>query len=145
MSNSDAAGRVIATDTVLSGDTKGTLSVRESSVLTIEGDHEGGIAVETGSTLIVVGTATGSVTVDSLATVIVRGDLVGAVDIRVAGTLLVDETGRLAGPVANRGSFRNRGMRVGPVEGREPDDQPGSTQTPDPIAGAPYNYRLPPR
>ena len=62
----------------------------------------------------------------------------------MSGTLVVEAGGRLAGPVSNYGSFTNHGLRTGPVEGREPDDQDGS-EVLEPVHPGIYNLTLPAR
>ncbi len=128
----------------LAGSTTGTVTVVDGGTLIVGGTHAGAVVLEGGAALLVQGTLRGPVEIGSLATATVSGDLLGKVDIRVAGTLVVDAGGRLAGPVANYGSFTNHGLRTGPVEGREPDDQTGSEEL-EPLHPGIYNYTLPPR
>lgn len=122
----------------------GSITITDDSTVVIDGVHEGPIELETGGTLEVRGEVRGAVTIGSLATVLVFGDLIGSVDIRVAGTLIVEEGGRIAGPVTNFGSFTNRGLRAGRVEGRMPDDQPGSETVEETHVGG-AAYHLPQR
>lgn len=130
--------------TTLAGTTSGPVTVVDGGSLIIGGTHEGAVVLEGGATLLVQGTLRGPVDVGSLASATVKGDLVGSVDIRVAGTLVVEAGGRLAGAVTNYGSFTNHGMRSGPVEGREPDDLDGS-EVAEPVHPGIYNLTLPPR
>lgn len=125
-------------------ETAEVLTVADGVVLVIDGAHEGSIEVEPGGRLEVTGVVRGSVAIGSLGTVVVRGDLIGKVDIRVAGTLIVEPNGRVAGDVNNFGSFTNRGLRAGRVEGRTPDDQPDSVLVEAAHAGG-ARYQLPQR
>ena len=132
-------------DRTLTGETTGALTVVDGGTLVIEGTHDGAIVLEGGATLDVRGVLRGSLDVGTLATATVTGDVVGRVTVRVAGTLVVEADGRLAGPVMNYGSFTNRGVRSGPVEGREPDDQAGAVDVEPLHPGGVYNYTLPDR
>jgi cytoskeletal protein CcmA (bactofilin family) len=124
------------------GETSGAFSVAEGVDLTITGSHAG--SVEVAGELTVEGTLTGALTVASLGRVVVRGDVEGPVDVRVAGTLVIESGGRIAGPIVNHGSVTNRGWRSGRVEGRTPDDQDGSTVE-EPLNGSDRFPKLPPR
>lgn len=130
--------------TTLAGETTGPVTVLDGGTLIVDGTHVGAVVLEGGATLLVQGTLRGPVDVGSLATATVKGDLVGSVDVRVAGTFVVEAGGRLAGAVTNYGSFTNHGLRSGPVEGREPDDQGGS-EVAEPAHPGIYNLTLPPR
>ena len=136
------APNTISADTTLEGITSGPITVRDGGTLTISGTHEGPVVLEGGSVLLVRGVLNGTVDVASLATATVFGDLVGRVHIRVAGTLIVEAEGRLAGPVVNYGSFTNRGLRSGPVEGRDPDDQDDAVTVAPLHPGGSYSYAL---
>ena len=105
--------------------TSGPLTVGEGVELTITGAHAGSVEVQ--GTLSIAGRLDGALTVASLGTVIVSGDVVGPVDVRVAGTLVIEASGRIAGPLHSNGSVTNHGWRSGHVEGRTPDDREGST------------------
>ena len=131
--------------TTLTGATSGAVTVLDGGLLVVDGSHEGSVVLEGGGALLVRGTLRGSLEVGSLATATIEGDLVGRVRVLVAGTLVVEAGGRLAGPVANYGSFTNRGSRTGPVEGRSPDDQEGAVEVEPVHPGGVYNYTLPPR
>ena len=122
----------------------GLVSVRDGISLTIDDEHTGSVRVEGGGVLVVAGVLRGSLTIESLGTVTVTGDVVGDVDVRVAGTLMVARDGRLFGTVANHGSFVNRGLRAGRVDGRAPDDSDGGSEL-DSTWDGQGNYRLPPR
>ena len=126
------------------GATSGPVTVLDGATLIVEGAHEGPVVLEGGATLGVSGVLTGPLEIASLATATVTGDVVGHVVIRVAGTLVVESTGRIAGPVTNHGSFTNHGLRSGPVEGRAPDDQ-GDAVSVEPVHPGIYNYVLPER
>lgn len=128
----------------LTGETSGPVTIADGGALTIEGTHTGPVVLEGGASLLVTGVLNGSLDVASLASADVLGDVVGQVTVRVAGTLVVEAEGRVAGPVANHGSFTNRGLRNGPVEGRVPDDQHGGVSA-DPVHPGIYNYTLPAR
>ena len=130
--------------TTLAGETSGALTVADGGVLVIDGSHEGPVVLEGGGALWVRGALRGSLEIGSLATATVEGDLTGRISVRVAGTLVVEAGGRIAGPVANFGSFTNRGTRTGPVEGRSPDDQDGAIEV-EPAHPGVYNYTLPAR
>lgn len=117
----------VSSDTTLVGPTAGQLTVRPAISLTIEGRHEGSIELEGDSELVVLGELVGRLEIGSLATARIAGSVVGDVDVRIAGSLIVESGGRLDGAVANFGSFTNSGSRSGRVEGRTPDDRPGST------------------
>lgn len=125
-------------------ETEASINVADGVVLVIDGTHEGSIEVEPGGRLEIQGAVRGLVAIGSLGTVVVHGDLVGRVDIRVAGTLIVEPSGRLSGDVTNFGSFTNRGLRAGRVEGRAPDDQPDSVLIEPAHAGG-ARYQLPQR
>ncbi len=119
---------VVTVDTEWTSMSEGAVLVTDGATLTIVGSHEGPIEIAgSSSRLLVMGSVTGPVTVESLASVIVSGVLTGPVMIRVAGTVTVEAGGRLAGEISNYGSMVNRGHRAGAVEGRTPDDKPGST------------------
>jgi hypothetical protein len=122
----------------------GLISVRDGISLTIDDEHTGSVRVEGGGTLVVAGVLRGALTIESLATVTVTGDVVGDVEVRVAANLVIGPEGRLFGTVANHGSFVNRGLRAGRVEGRAPDDTDGGTVLDSTWDGS-GNYRLPPR
>ena len=100
--------------------------------------------VEGGGTLDVQGILRGSLTIESLATATVTGDVVGDIEVRVAATLVVEPEGRVFGTVTNHGSFINRGLRAGRVEGRAPDDTGGGSELDSTWDGS-GAYRLPPR
>ncbi|HWR86440.1 MAG TPA: hypothetical protein VN200_10635 [Rhodoglobus sp.] len=125
-----------------SGDTSGPVNVAEGIELTITGHHAG--SVEVAGELTVEGRLTGALTVASLGRVIVRGDVEGPVDVRVAGTLIIEADGRVAGVLVNHGSVTNLGWRSGRVEGRVPDDREGSTVA-EPLHGTTRYPELPPR
>ena len=131
-------------DSTLTGETTGALTVVDGGTLVIEGTHDGAIVIEGGGRLTVRGVLRGSLDVGTLATATVTGDVLGRVTVRVAGTLVVEAEGRLAGPIMNYGSITNRGVRSGPVEGREPDDRAGATNA-EPMHPGIYNYVLPER
>ena len=122
----------------------GLVSVRDGISLTIDDEHTGSVLVEGGGVLVVAGVLRGSLTIESLATVTVTGDIVGDVEVRVAGNLLIAPGGRLFGTVTNHGSFVNRGLRAGRVDGRAPDDTNGGSEL-DSTWDGKGNYRLPPR
>ena len=122
----------------------GLVSVRDGISLTIDDEHTGSVLVEGGGTLVVAGVLRGALTIESLATVTVTGDVVGDIEVRVAANLVVAPEGRLFGTVTNHGSFINRGLRAGRVEGRTPDDTDGGTMLDSTWDGS-GNYRLPPR
>lgn len=146
MSESDPVrDHVVATEETLDGLTRGPVTVRPDALLTVSGTHEGPIELESGAQLRIVGVLRGSVAIGSLATATVSGDLEGAVEIRVAGTLVVEPEGRVAGTVSNFGSFTNRGLRAGRVEGRAPDDLAGAVDIPVGRPDGPESYRLPAR
>ena len=104
------------------GLSEGNVSVGDGATLVIAGEHVGAINVEGGGTLVVSGSLTGPLTIESLATATVGGLVKGAVDIKIAGTLIVEQSGRVDGDASNFGSYVNRGTRTGRVEGRNPDD-----------------------
>ena len=137
-------GTTVTEYTTLTGETSGSVTVADGGTLIIGGTHNGAVVVDGGGTLQVTGALHGPVEVGSLATATVSGDLVGKVDVRVAGTLVVEAEGRLAGPVTNYGSFTNHGVRSGPLEGRSPDDRQGSVEV-EPMHPGVYNYTLPAR
>ena len=139
-----AAPSTVTGYTTLAGTTTGSVTVLDGGTLIVGGAHDGGVVVEGGGTLLVQGALRGPVEIGSLASATVSGDVVGKVDIRVAGTLVVEPGGRLAGAVVNYGSFTNHGMRSGPVEGRAPDDLDGS-EVLEPVHPGIYNLTLPPR
>ena len=128
----------------MSSPADGLVSVRDGVSLTIDDEHTGSVTVEGGSELVVAGVLRGSLTIDSLATATVTGDVVGDIEVRVAGNLVVAPEGRVFGTVTNHGSFTNRGLRTGRVEGRVPDDTDGGSQLDSTWDGR-GNYRLPPR
>lgn len=141
----DTSEPVFVSDkSTISGSTSGALTVRDGGALHISGDHHGLVTVDGGATLEVSGTITGSLCVESLATATITGDIVGPVVVRVAATVVVGPEGRVAGALTNHGSFTNWGMRSGPVEGREPDDQPGAVNA-EPLHPGVFNYTLPER
>ena len=109
------------------------------------GAIEAAVTVASGATLAISGSLEGHLTIDSLGTVLVSGDVVGPIDVRVAGTLVIEAGGRVSGAIRNFGSVTNFGLRAGRVEGREPDDQPGSETVPVANAGETASYRLPQR
>jgi hypothetical protein len=139
-----AAPSTVTGQKILSGATFGTITVLDGGTLVVDGAHDGAVILESGGTLLVRGSLHGPLEVGSLSTATIAGDLMGKIDIRIAGTLVVETAGRLAGPVVNYGSFTNRGVRNGPVEGRRPDDQHGSSEV-EPVHPGVYNYTLPPR
>lgn len=134
---------VVESEENLAGVTRGPVLVRPDALLTVSGTHEGPIELESGAQLRVVGVLRGFVAIGSLATATVIGDLEGDVEIRVAGNLIVESDGRFAGAVSNFGSFTNRGMRAGHVDGRAPDDSAGAVSVDRPHG--PEKYRLPER
>lgn len=145
MTLSGAQPREISGFVELAGESDGAITVGAESSLRVSGVHTGRVDVSGTGELHVSGELRGALTVDSLATATITGDVVGAIEVRVAGTVVVEATGRVAGPVTNYGSFTNRGLRSGPVEGRIPDDQPGSIDVPPVREGGPYVLTLPPR
>lgn len=138
------APTTVTDETTLVDSTSGSVTVRDGGTLVIDGTHEGAVVLEGGGTLHVAGALYGSLEIGSLATARVAGDLIGKVEIRVAGTLVVEAGGRLAGPVVNYGSFTNHGVRSGPIEGRTPDDRDGSVRV-APVHPGVYNLTLPDR
>ncbi|MBN9239498.1 MAG: hypothetical protein BGO97_07385 [Micrococcales bacterium 70-64] len=139
-----AAPSTISDQTILTGETSGTVTVLDGGTLVIDGSHDGTVVLEGGGALFVRGVLNGALEVGSLSTATISGDVSGKIDIRIAGTIVVEGEGRVAGPVANYGSFTNRGLRSGPVVGREPDDQDGAVNA-EPVHPGIYNYTLPPR
>ncbi len=127
--------RLVQADEVFTGDTDGPLSIAQDVTVVIEGTHRGTVGVLGSGALVVRGELLGTLTLESLATATIEGDVVGAVETRVAGTLVIEADGRVAGPITNYGSCTNRGLRSGRVEGREPDDQPGSSVL-EPVNGS---------
>jgi hypothetical protein len=123
---------------------EGLVSVRDGISLTIDDEHTGSVRVEGGGTLVVAGVLRGALTVESLATVTVTGDVVGDIEVRVAANLVIAPEGRVFGTVMNHGSFVNRGLRAGRVDGRAPDDADGGAVLDSTWDGS-GNYRLPPR
>jgi hypothetical protein len=134
----------VTTNEQLNGASDGGITIGDGGTLLVNGLHEGSIDLGTGAVLEIHGTVRGAVTIGSLATVLVWGDLVGPVEVRVAGTLVIEPSGRIAGSVKNFGSFTNRGLRAGLVEGRMPDDQSGSVQVEAAHVGG-ATYQLPER
>ena len=130
--------------TTLAGETSGPVTVLDGGTLIVAGTHVGSVILEGGATVTVPGVLRGLLEIGSLATATVSGDVVGQVVVRVAGTLVVEASGRVAGPVTNHGSFTNRGLRSGPVEGREPLDESGAVKA-EPVHPGIYNYVLPER
>jgi hypothetical protein len=122
----------------------GLVTVRDGISLTIDDEHTGAVQVQGGGVLVVAGVLRGSLTIESLAVATVTGDVVGEVEVRVAGNFLVAAAGRVFGTVTNHGSFVNRGLRAGRVEGRAPDDVDGGSQLDSTWDGR-GAYRLPPR
>lgn len=140
----DTAPSPITDARTLSGTTSGNLTVADGGSLVIAGTHDGTVELEGGATVAVTGVLKGTLEVGSLSNASVSGDVVGAVVVRVAGTLVVEASGRVAGPVTNHGSFTNHGLRSGPVEGREPDDRAGAINA-EPLHPGIFNYVLPER
>ena len=140
MTISGAEPTVLTDSRELDGDSQGIISIASGARVTLSGTHDG--SIEVNGSLAITGALRGALEIGSLGSVTVTGDVVGRVDIKVAGTLVVEPTGRIAAPVANRGSFTNRGYRYGPVEGRTPDDQAGSDVAALPTGGAPLRYQL---
>jgi hypothetical protein len=128
----------------MSSPADGLVSVRDGISLTIDDEHTGSVRVEGGGTLVISGTLRGSLLIESLGTATVTGDVVGEIEVRVAGNLQVAPNGRVFGTVVNHGSFINRGLRAGRVEGRAPDDSDGGSEL-DSTWDGKGNYRLPPR
>ncbi len=122
----------------------GLVSVRDGVALTIDDEHTGSVRVEGGGSLVIAGVLRGALTIESLGSVTVSGDVVGDIEIRVAANLVVTPEGRVFGTVINHGSFVNRGLRAGRVEGRSPDDSDGGSQL-DSTWDGQGNYRLPAR
>lgn len=118
---------IIDSDTTLAGSTDGEVTVRPGVTLSIDGTHDGSIELEGDAELVVLGALNGRLEIGSLGTARVAGAVVGPVEIRVAGTLVIEPGGTVTGQVTNYGSFTNLGTRVGYVEGRAPDDRPGSS------------------
>lgn len=142
----DTPAPTIVSDTsTLAGSTSGNLTVVDGGMLTVSGNHQGTIELEGGAAVSITGTLKGTLEVGSLAQAVISGDVVGAVLVRVAGTVVVEASGRVAGPITNHGSVTNRGMRSGPVEGRVPDDQPGAVNAEPLHPGGNYNLTLPAR
>lgn len=109
------------------------------------GASEASVTVASGATLAISGSLDGHLTIESLGTVLVSGDVVGPVDVRVAGTLIIETGGRVSGTIRNFGSITNYGLRAGWIEGRDPDDQPGSEVLPAASSNEPTPHRLVPR
>ena len=122
----------------------GLVSVPDGVSLTIDDEHTGSVSVEGGGTLVVAGVLRGSLTIESLATATVTGDVIGDIEVRVAANLVIAPEGRVFGTVTNHGSFVNRGLRAGRVEGRPPDDTDGGSQLDSTWDGR-GAYRLPAR
>ncbi len=139
-----SAPTTVSSTETLSGTTSGPVTVLDGGSLTLSGTHDGTVTLRGGATLVVSGVLNGGLDVESLATATVSGDVLGGVIVRVAGTLVIEAAGRVAGPITNHGSFTNRGTRNGPVEGRGPDDQEGSVIV-EPQHPGVYNYVLPAR
>ncbi|CAN5206008.1 hypothetical protein BH09ACT5_BH09ACT5_09380 [soil metagenome] len=140
----DTIPSTISDQVTLEGTTTGNVTVVDGGSLVIAGTHDGTVELEGGATLSVPGVLKGTLAVGSLANATVTGDVVGQVMVRVAGTLVNEVGGRIAGPVTNHGSFTNRGLRSGPVEGREPLDESGAVKA-EPVHPGVYNYVLPER
>lgn len=116
----------VTTDEQYEYETTGGVTVHSGATLTIAGRHDGAVEILDGGTVVVAGELHGPLSVNSLGTGSVSGTVVGLVDILVAGTLVIEKSGTVRGAVNNRGSFTNYGLRSGHVEGRTPDDRPGS-------------------
>lgn len=127
----DPAGPTPQTTTEMA-DLPGSLVIGADEVTEISDSYNG--AVEVYGSLVVRGSLTGSLTVESLGRVIIAGDVEGSIEVRVAATVTVLPTGRVAGTIINHGSVINQGWRSGRVEGRPPDDADGSTVA-DPLPG----------
>ena len=126
------------------GPVNGVLIVRDGMAMTVDEECSGSVQVEGGGSLLVRGVLRGNLTIESLAEVTVTGDVVGDIEIRVAGTLVVEPSGRVFGTVTNHGSFVNLGLRGGRVDGRVPDDRDGGSVL-DSTWDGNGAYRLPPR
>jgi len=132
----------ISASVVLSDSTRGALTVSDDAMVTLAGRHDGSITLE-GASLRIEGSLDGTLVIGSLSTATLVGEFTGNLEVKVAGTFVIEESGRFTGTVSNYGSFTNRGYRSGVVEGRTPDDQPGARVVDPPTGPAAHILRTP--
>ncbi len=109
---------VVTEDTVISGDHHGTVHV-EQGIITISGKLHGTLDVQNGSKVVITGSQHGTVTVDDDALVIVYGGLHGTTTVSYGGTVEIEESGKLAGTLTNKGTVIVKGVFGGAHSGND--------------------------
>lgn len=107
---------VITSDYVLTDVHKGTVHI-EFGTLQLIGVLQGTLDVQSGTRVVINGKQQGTVSISSGAIVIVNGEINGTVSIEDGASLLIEETGKLAGTLINDGLVVLRGVFGGARSG----------------------------
>ena len=107
---------VVKNDFAIQGSHSGTVHV-ENGTLTIYGELHGTLDVQRAASVIIIGKQHGTVSVKNNAKVTVIGELHGTTNVESLGTIVVEETGKLAGTLCNNGIVIVRGVFGGAQSG----------------------------
>jgi cytoskeletal protein CcmA (bactofilin family) len=107
---------VLTSDRILEGTYKGTVHV-EAGTLHMNGILQGTLDVQCGAIVIITGDQRGTVSISSGARVIASGAIHGTVSLEAGANLVIEETGKLAGTLANDGLVILRGVFGGARSG----------------------------
>lgn len=108
---------VITSDYTLEGLHRGTVIV-ELGTLHLNGILQGTLAVHSGAKVIVTGEQQGTVAISSGASATIIGAINGTVSLENGANLLIEESAKLAGTLANDGLVILRGVFGGARSGR---------------------------
>ena len=107
---------IINDDYILTGTHRGGVHV-ESGKFILEGILQGSLDIQPGVSSKIIGTQQGSVTIGRDAIVSVTGAIQGSTTVQDGATLIIEDGGKLAGPLSNYGKVIIRGVFGGPQTG----------------------------
>ncbi len=107
---------VITNDHIIRDTHRGTVHV-EAGTLQLDGVIQGTLDVQSDAQVIISGKQKGTVSVAARATVRVKGAIEGTTTIHQGGCIIIEDSGKLAGTLANDGIFILRGVFGGARSG----------------------------
>ena len=107
---------VITSDHILQGTHRGTVHV-ESGTLHLRGILQGTLYVQSGANAVITGKQQGTVAIASGANVTVLGAIQGTTSLEPGAKLIIEDSGKLAGTLANDGLVVLRGVFGGARSG----------------------------
>lgn len=107
---------VITSDYILKGTHQGTVHV-ESGTLHLRGILQGTLDVQSGANAVITGEQQGTVAIASGANVAVLGAIQGTTSLERGANLVIEDSGKLAGTLANDGLVVLRGVFGGARSG----------------------------